>query len=363
MAENKKKRLFNMDLHISVIADVETILQNLYHENIQITSWCLSDHSHILHKTKIVPDIINDTNWKQLNINMIRNFQQQYHNFLSQFDGFIVTHTPVFALLYIGFNKPIFMINSCRYEQPFSWLGGSAKMWNYLNRQLAELYFLGQLIPISNNRADCEYLRLGTGIDSHLISSLCTYTRAQWTGTKSQIVLFDQSRIISRGMVPNLYHKNELLNNNYHWTQLYQYRAIVHIPYESSTMSIFEQYMANVPLIFPTKAFMKRYIKMGKISFQSRYVRHEKRRISYPPELEPALNDATWIDFWLDRADYYDRENMKYILYFDSLPELAHILQTTNFEEVSQLMAEWNTERELVIHDKWKEIMDEHLFV
>lgn len=101
---------------------------------------------------------------------------------------------------------------------------------------------------------------------------------------------------------------------------------------------------------------------MGKIQFQSRYTNHGGRRNLYPAELGAALNDATWIDFWLDRADYYDGENMKHVLYFDSLPELAHLLRTTNFEEVSHQMAEWNTERELAAHTKWKEIVDGHLF-
>ena len=36
--------------------------------------------------------------------------------------------------------------------------------------------FRGLLIPISNNKADQEYLRLGTGIDSIHLPSLCLYT-------------------------------------------------------------------------------------------------------------------------------------------------------------------------------------------
>lgn len=210
MQPSRPKRLFNMDLHISVIADVEIILKNLFHDAIEITSWSLSNHSHIMGKTKTNVDIINDANWRTIHPDMIRRFQQRYHSFLSQFDGFIVTHTPVFALLFAPFNKPIFLVNSCRYEQPFSW-SNSGDMWNYLNRQLAELYFIGQLVPISNNRADCEYLRLGTSVESVHIPSLCLYTRAKWTGTRPQFVLFDQSHLIPRGMIPNLHHKEEIL--------------------------------------------------------------------------------------------------------------------------------------------------------
>ena len=361
-----KKRLFNMDLHISVIADVETIFRNLYGDNIEIVNWSLSGHSHILNKAKVIPDVINHTNWRNINPTMIQNFQQRYYTYLSQFDGFIVTHTPIFALLYSYFDKPIFLVNSCRYEQPFSWLegGNSIEMWNYLNRQLAELYFIGKLIPVSNNRADRDYLQLGCGIESIHIPSLCYYTNAKWTGIKNQFIVFDSSNIIPNNMIPNLYRK-ESLGNNYSWSHLYQYKAIVHIPYECSTMSIFEQYTANVPLFFPTKNFLKQLIQMNRIKFNSRYAyhhSHNNKRIMYPNEIDIAYNNSTWIDFWLDRADYYDEENMKYIIYFDSIPHLTHLLRTTNFDEVSHKMAEWNIERELEIHTKWKDILDEHLY-
>ena len=38
---------------------------------------------------------------------------------LDKYDGFIVTHTPVFARLFEHLNKPVILVNSCRYDQPF----------------------------------------------------------------------------------------------------------------------------------------------------------------------------------------------------------------------------------------------------
>ncbi|MCJ7767674.1 hypothetical protein MUP79_04735, partial [Candidatus Bathyarchaeota archaeon] len=37
-------------------------------------------------------------------------------------------------------------------------------------------------------------------------------------------------------------------------------KGIIHMPYECSTMSIFEQYSANVPLFFPSKSFLKELV-------------------------------------------------------------------------------------------------------
>merc|ERR1719163_2639090 len=45
-----------------------------------------------------------------------------------------------------------------------------------LNKSLKTLNDRGLLIPISNNKADQEYLRLGTGVESFHLPSLCLYT-------------------------------------------------------------------------------------------------------------------------------------------------------------------------------------------
>ena len=45
------------------------------------------------------------------------------------------------------------------------------------------------------------------------------------------------------------------------WENIYQCAAIVHFPYEMSTMSIFEQYTAGVPLLMPSKRLLQQLIK------------------------------------------------------------------------------------------------------
>ena len=36
-----------------------------------------------------------------------------------EYDGFVVTHSPVLCRLFERFNKPIILVNSCRYDQPY----------------------------------------------------------------------------------------------------------------------------------------------------------------------------------------------------------------------------------------------------
>ena len=54
---------------------------------------------------------------------------------------------------------------------------GDDKEREALHECLKRLHDKGLLIAISNNRADQEYLRLGAGIESIRLPSLCLYTK------------------------------------------------------------------------------------------------------------------------------------------------------------------------------------------
>lgn len=343
-----------MDLHISVIADVKYILKDIYKDNILITDWSLSGHSWVFNGKKTTPQHINSNTWHQINLDMINNFVNTYYDFLSNFDGFIVTHSPVFCLLYEKFNKPIILVNSCRYEQPFSWKNGNINMWNYLNNKLKELHEKKILIAISNNKADAEYLKLGTGIESIVIPSLCLYTESSYTGLKDGFIINNNYNIPENDF---LFNKNTKLKEGYKWQELYNYKGVVHMPYEISTMSIFEQYSANIPLFFPSKEYLKKLLKSNKYHFNSRYNRLYGNNLVFPKQLEEALNDNTWIDFWIDKADFYDEDNMKYITYFENNEQLFNLLNTVNLQKISLNMKEYNINRKEKVYTKWKEIM------
>lgn len=311
-------RLFNIDLHISVIADVTHILKDIYGDGIDITNWSISGHNWVFGKPVADVKVVNQHTWKNINEKMIEEFVEQYRDELSQYDGFIVTHTPVLALLYETFNKPIIVVNSCRYEQPFSWKGDITG-WNWLNSKLKNMK---NVHFISNNRADQEYLKLGAGVESTLIPSLCLYTGATYTGALN-------GQVIQHGTYPP----------GYTWEWLYSNKAIVHVPYEISTMSIFEQYSANVPLFFPTKRFLRELQSLKSV---------------YGP-LHPYLGVCADMNWWIDRADYY---SLPHIIYFDSEQDLNDKIQTLDFQEVSKKMEEHNKLRKAHVYQQWKDVID-----
>jgi hypothetical protein len=349
-------KLFNLDLHISVIEDFKYIINKLYGDKVSITDWSISNMSWVFNKPISNVDIINQHNWKNINGELIDQFYYKYCDYLSQFDGFIVTHTPVFCLLYEKFNKPIILINSCRYEQPFSWTN-NIKLWDDLNIKLKYMYDKNQLTIISNNKADKEYLKLGTGIDSILIPSLCLYTNVKYEPKNNICIIYNNNNI----NIPEnskLKHKKTILKDNYSWKNLYSFKGIVHMPYEVSTMSLFEQYSANIPLFFPSKTLLKKLIIKDKYYFQSRYNKIFNYNNNFHPNLFKALSDDYWIDFWVENADYYDTDNMKYIIYFNSFNELNYLINNLDFQKISSKMEEYNTIRFDNTYTKWKSIID-----
>ena len=114
---------------------------------------------------------------------MCERFYERYKDFLSQFDGFIVTHNSTFALLYEKFNKPIIIVNSTRYESPFT---RNPEHWSWLNEYLKDGVKRNKIFIVSNlnYKGDSNYLKYYTGIENDAIPSLCLYTNAKYRGIK-----------------------------------------------------------------------------------------------------------------------------------------------------------------------------------
>lgn len=351
---NKRKlRFFNLDLHISVIADVKDIFESLGHE---VVDWSISGHTWVFERNRDSVEIVNEKTWKNLSQEMCDKFYERYKDYLSEFDGFIITHNASFSLLYEKFNKPIIIVNSSRYENPFT---AQPKKWNWLNNYLIEGIKNQKIFIVSNNKGDQAYLKYYTGIESTHIPSLCLYTDAKYTGNKDGFIFkfIAKFPISNKLKNSNLMQNHQLPDTGYKWEDLYDFKGIVHFPYQISTMSLFEQYSANIPLFFPSKEFLvelqlnfPKYI-LNQLSFS------KKPPISIEDDLNN-INNLKVLSFWIDNADYYDENNMPHIQYFDSFQELEYLLQTTNCEALSRKMEKYNIQRKEKVFKQWKEILE-----
>ena len=347
-------KFFNIDQHVSVIADIAYIFKNLGHE---VDDWSLSGHSWVLNKPKPKIMLSDGTQLTCSGVctqDVCDKFYEQNKNELSKYDGFIACYPTEFSLLYERFNKPIIVVNCIRYDHPVTFNPSLRDRLNeFLKRKVSE----GKLYYVCNNKGDLWYTQYFIGIQGMHIPSLCEYTNAKYTGGKDQYVIHDRSEItvpgnlcISLGAVRNA-------NWKYSWQDLYSYKGVVHVPYHQSLMSAFEQYTANVPLFFPSKKFVKELYYQNKAFADLTFYKISKTKEPEDLNNPNSLRNPEILDKWIDTADFYETENMKYLQYFDTVQHLTHLLKTVNTKEVSQNMAAYNVLRKESIYARWQEIL------
>ena len=359
LPKSVKIRFFSMDLHIAVIED----LRNLFDElgGYEVHNWNLSGHGWVLGKKQDNVEIVNSKTWHNLDQEMVDKFYDKYKDYLNQFDAFIVTHNASFALLYEKFNKPIIIVNSTRYENPFT---NDPIKWKWLDDYLKKGVAEGRIFIVSNNKGDQNYLEYFTGLKSEHIPSMCLYTQAKYRGIKDGFILnaHNKQEVLANISPTNAsLIQNEKLEKKYKWQDLYDFKGIVHFPYQISTMSIFEQYSANVPLFFPTKEFL--------LNLHGMYPKHILSELSfYQVSNLPSsdmlgnpnnTNDSKVLQEWAAAADFYDVKNMPYIQYFDSFKHLENLLKSVNLQEISSNMEQYNIKRKADAVERWKRLLQD----
>jgi len=318
---------FNLDLHVAVIKDVMTNFKEIYGSNVEITSWSISGHKEMFNLGPDHVDIINQETWFNIDEAMIEAFNSRYGWFLAQFDFFVVTHSPVFSMIYERYNKPIIIVNSCRYNLPYCW---TKKSHNF-NAALTRMVEKKILIIISNNINDAIYMKSRANIDSIVIPSLCRYIGKHNPLLDSAIVFGN------RKLFPNgdwLHEKPK----NYSYSDVLSYKCIVHVPYEASTMSIFEHFWSGAPLFFPTKEFYKACILDNTMEFIH----------FYGEELTEERFDNA-----MKYADFYI---FPYINYYNSYSECKTLVE--NFVDINRAQRlEWLETNKKNVLDSWRKIL------
>lgn len=320
-------KFFNIDLHISVIEDIKFIFKELGHE---VTSWNLSGHNWVFGRNPTSVDIVNQNTWKYIDQNMCDKFYERYKSELSIYDGFIACYPPVFSILYERFNKPIFTIAATRYEYPYS---NNASQWAWLDNKLRHMIDIGQIIPIANNKYDKFYCEYFIEREFRHIPSLCNYVNSKYSGIKEAIVS-------GRSSINGFDHISSL--GRYTWNDLYSHKAIIHIPYNVSIMSIFEQYTANVPLFFPTFDFGKQL--QGYLS-----------ELLFMPNIR--LSNELITNNTISLSDFYDKEWMPYVEYFDSIEDLIVKINNCSYNKISDNMRQYNKSRSNKVLNLWRQIL------
>lgn len=274
-------KFFNIDCHISVIADIKNIFEGLGHT---VDHWSLSGHKWVFGLPPCRSEVITEDNWKSIDEAMVDKFYKEHSAELDQYDAFICCYPPCFLKLFERFNKPIIVVAATRYDFPFC---NDVGRLNWLEDSLNNNK---NLILVANNLFDKKYCEHFLSSKWEHIPSLCAYTSSTWANTNPTSVVFSKFAVD----IPNCIHQSRL--GSYKWEDLYSHKSILHFPYNASTMSIFEQSYAGVPLFFPSIDFALALLQTGFPIFSE---------IVFPnsrPERQ-ASNFLT--REWLELSDFY----------------------------------------------------------
>lgn len=348
-------KFFNIDQHVSVISDIAHIFRNLGHE---VDDWTLSGHHWVMNKPKRAIPLSDGTQLTCSGVcsqEVCDRFYEANKAELDKYDGFIACYPVEFAMLYERWNKPIIVVNCVRYDHPNTFTPAIRDRLNdFLKRKHAE----GSLYYVCNNKGDQFYAHYFTGIWGMHIPSLCEYTGAKYTGTKDKYVLHERSwgMDLPYDQIVSL---SSLRDGSwqYSWHDLYSHKGTIHLPYHNGSMSIFEQYTANVPMFMPSKRYAKELFDQNKIFSDLTF--YKINNAKEPDDLNNpnSLRNPEIFNKWMDTCDIYDTENMKYIQYFDSPQHLLELLRTVNTHEISHNMAQYNVLRKESTYARWQEIL------
>lgn len=354
-------KFFNIDLHISVIADIKRIFSDLGHE---VTDLCLSGHHWAMNRIQDHVAELSNEKWTQLVWEWkFDTFFEAHKKSLESFDGFICTYPPIFAMLYEKFNKPIIIDIPIRYDYA---VHGDVERIIKWNSWLSAGVQSGQVKLIANNKYDVEYCRIMSGLIPKHIPSLCEYFPKRPENSGSRFMLYEKGNTLSN-VIPEIVDHANALRSHHKWEDLHDFKAIVHLPYQVSTMSVFEQYTANIPMIFPKPGyladmFFNSHNVLQQVStFQLSRAKPHHSIIPFQGELDPNNHTSREVveKLWLKNADFYDSDWMPYISYFESIDQLKRIIKHEDFECISRYMANYNEVRKQRVYESWKDVLDE----
>jgi hypothetical protein len=352
-------KFLSIDQHISVIADIRYIFNQLGH---QVHEVSLSGHSTVIGRPAgNIPMLMGDGWCSTIHQKKFEEFYNTYKDEFKKYDGFICCYPPIFSLLYKYFEKPIIIQVPIRYE---CGLEHVPEQWKEFNQYLQDGIDNRMIYICANSIYDQKYTEGFINRYVNYIPSLCEYTGMSYNPTIEQFLYFGSFRVKDNS--GRIIYKHDAMKAGHAWQNIGDYKGCIHYPYNISTMSTFEQYTANIPLFFPTKRYlMEMFLDnipvLHQISWQQQGnngtpVSKIPNNFEYDPN---NFSDFNCVSHWLKYADYYT-DNMHHIQYFDNVDERDEILGYTinQLLTISKQMREHNKSRKVFVYSKWQEILD-----
>lgn len=233
-------KFFNIDFHISVIADVRSLLGELGHI---VDSLSLSGHTWVFGKQPDRIPSLDGMSRTAFGQRECDKFYQAEKGCLADYDGFIVTYPTCLAGLYEKTGKPVIAVVATRYDI----FNRTPESKEWLDATLHRMHASGQLILLTNNAYDAWDCERRLGINPQVIPSICGYTGVMWAPKNPP---FLHGRVDLCGL--------QRLRNRHSWNDVATSAACVSVPYNASLMSIFERHTMGMPLAIPSPEWVLR---------------------------------------------------------------------------------------------------------
>lgn len=337
-------KFYSVDLHIAIISDLKQIFEELGH-SVDFDS--LSMHSRFIGTVRAEIEGLPSPNrflpfgrsFLDIDQAMCDRFYNLNRGRLSAYDGFVVSYPPAFAMLFEKFEKPIIVVSCTRFDYPAISVG----RLDWLKAGLERLYSKGQLIPVANNRLDAEICNTNFSFEWKHIPSLCNYMPLSYE-PKSEAALpwFRGDAKLERllAQIPRI-DPVFSIRKTYDRDAVRFARAVVHIPYQLSIMSAFEHYAQAIPMALPSKEFLESLSRDYKVLSE---VLFRGSSLKLP-------ND------FIGLGDWYDSENFKGVVFFDSWKEMGHLLEELDWIQVSNQTKEHHLSRTRRVHTDWQKAL------
>lgn len=363
---------FNVDLHVSVIADIAECLGALGHS---VDSHLMSGHHWALDKPrasfgtgagyngKVGYRSLHLDSWAGFfddvpELAKVRAWQKECPE-LAEYDGYIATYPPVFALLYEGLPKKTIVNIPVRYEHPFTERPGA---WRHLNERLVRGIDGGHLLATANSLYDAAYFEYFTGRKARYIPSLAAYAdrfARKWSPERAAgnpVLAFGEVAgcRAAETAVPGVRHVRDAYPGPYDLDDVSAARAIVWVPYNASIMSLFEHYWLGIPIFVPTERFLiwlaDDGLALSQLSWRGPDINGRGSAILAAREhlaiggVEIALEDPAGrlgVEQWMRFYDFYNRQEFPHLTYFESWKDLREKLRGVDLGAISKEMLDW----------------------
>ena len=327
--------LFSLNAHVSVIADLEVELRR--HPRCKVVVWNVSNHNFVFRRIFREPDpvrFLGPRVWPDLSASRRRNFLSKYGKFLRNFDGFIVTHPISFVQLFLDLQKPVLAVAATRFEYPHT---AFPRRWDDLVAYLRKGLHQNLLTLVANNAGDADYVGKFVQRPIQVVPSVCDYIDNTGAGEPFRYPIFAKSEALTKILKSELGApwdaRERALGRAHTWAKIRECAAVIYIPFNTSTMTLFEFATLGIPVLIPDRSLLKQLARdhdgvLSELLFPGLGLPQGSSGLGRWPATNP--EHADHIDWWLDRADFYNSELMPNVLTFTSTTD--DVFQT-DFED------------------------------